>query len=122
MQQIRRNPEQITLAFSSIHFRQFGGEETAVALLEQIVGNVAASRNAQKVGRERPACPIVEDAEGFTVLTQLVSGIRELVFRLLRELEASRASLWPEAHRLLMVFPALSQQTERLGHVVGQAR
>src|SRR5690242_8559649 len=41
MKKIRGDPEEITAAFGRIHFRQLRGEETAIALLQQVIGDIA---------------------------------------------------------------------------------
>lgn len=112
-QQIRRNLKEITLAFSCVHFRQLGSEETAVALLQQIVGNVTASRNAQKIGPQRTIGPAVKSAEGLSAEARLVSLVCKRTGRRLRELDSGRASVWPNAHGLRAVCRPLRQQPER---------
>jgi len=111
-QQIRRNLKEITLAFGCVHFRQLGSEETAVALLQQIVGNLTASRNAQKIGPQRTIGPTVESAEGLPAETRLVSLVCKRTGRGLRKLDSGRASVWPNAHGLRTVCRPLRQQPE----------
>src|SRR5215467_14760704 len=118
MQQIRRDPKEITPAFHCIHLRQLSGQETAIALLQQVIGNVRPSRYTQKIGPQRTAGPTVENAKGFPIEVRPVNRIDKRVSRGLWKLDTSRASVWPNAHGLRTVFRGLGQQPERFRQVV----
>jgi len=72
-QKICRNSEKITPAFCGIHFRQLGSQETAVALLKQIVGNVAASGCPQKISPQRTVRSAVENTKRLAVHIRPIS-------------------------------------------------
>src|SRR5208337_2600821 len=65
--QVGRDLEQVASGLAFIHFGGFGGQESAVGLLPQVLRQIAFSAGADQISQERPRSPLVERAENSLV-------------------------------------------------------
>ena len=61
--EVGRNPKEVALALSVVHLRQLGRKKTAVALLQEVVHDVAITRDPQQVSPQRARRPVIEGAK-----------------------------------------------------------
>src|SRR6266571_2325429 len=69
-QQVGRNPKEIAFRLRFIHSRQFRREQSAVRFLQQVICNVATSRNLQEVGEQRTGSTLIKPAKGVLIHDQ----------------------------------------------------